>query len=160
MRMSRLMDASVGDFEIRKRTLQRREVGQAYRRNVEYQTIKNPLLEVLEDLLLGKAEKEQSTSGWNGLQDKEASTLKEVGGSTEKQAAPALLANGYGLTLQEEEQSIGRIAERGTLLLGRQMERQAYEHIFRLASMNYSNHIAMVKNGYQSFEEPTFSKTA
>lgn len=157
--MSRLMDASVGDFESRKRALQRREVGQAYRRNAGYQTTKNPLLEALEGLLLGKAEKEQSTSEWNGLQNKEASMLEEVGGSTEKQTAPAQLANGYGQALQEE-QSIGGIAERGALLPGRQMARQAYERIFRLASMHYSNHIAMVKNGYQSFEEPTFSKTA
>ena len=157
--MSRLMDASVGDFESRKRALQRREVGQAYRRNAEYQTTKNPLLEALEGLLLGKAEKEQSTSGWNELQDKEASTLEEVEGSTEKRVAPALLMNGYGLALQEER-SIGGMDERGALLPGRQLERQAYERLFRLASMNYSNHIAMVKNGYQSFEEPTFSKTA
>ena len=158
--MSRLMDASVGDFESRKRALQRREVGQAYRRNAEYQTTKNPLLEALEGLLLGKAEKEQSTSGWNGVQDKEASMLEEVEGSTEKRVAPALLANGYGLALQEEKQSMDRFDERGALLPGRQMECQAYERLFRLASMNYSNHIAMVKNGYQSFEEPTFSKTA
>ena len=158
--MSRLMDASVGDFESRKRALQRREGGQAYRRNAEYQTTKNPLLEALEGLLLEKAEKEQSMSGWNGLQNKEASMLEEVGDSTEKQTAPALLANGYGLVLQEEKQSMGRFDERGALLPGRQMERQAYERIFRLASVHYSNHIAMVKNGYQSFEEPTFSKTA
>ena len=174
MRMSRLMDSSMGDFESRKRLLQRREIGQAYRKNAHYQTAKSPLLQALENLLLGKTEREQlqadmaegkqSSTGWNGLQDKEAFTLEEVESSTEKQVVPALIADGDEQTLQEEEQFIDSFTERdaalGTLLPERQMESQAYNRLFQVASMNYLNHIAMVKNGYHSFDEPTFSKTA
>ncbi|MGM9948849.1 MAG: hypothetical protein ACI33P_01925 [Lysinibacillus sp.] len=199
MKMSRLMDSSVGDFESRKRALQRREMGQIYRKNAQYQSSKNPLLKALENLLSGNtekelhaadlAEKEQSRSELNGLQDRKASTGEEMEDSAENPAVPALMMNGRevqgetplqedGTFLKEEAahsaevddhgeipaRFIGSFAERdvaqGTLLPGRQIESRAYERLFQMASMSYSNHVAMVKNDYRSFDEPTFSKTA
>ena len=53
-----------------------------------------------------------------------------------------------------------RDATQGTLLSGRELESLLYERTFKKASMKYLHHIDMVKNGYRSFDEPTFSKTA
>lgn len=52
----------VAETEQRKRAFQRRDVGQAYRKNAEfYQPKRNPTLAELEDLLLGKKEKEMDS---------------------------------------------------------------------------------------------------
>ena len=53
-----------------------------------------------------------------------------------------------------------RDATQGTLLFGRELESLLYERTFKQVSIKYSSHIDMVKNGYRSFDEPTFSKTA
>ena len=48
-----------GNFEERKRALQRKEANDAYKKNAIYtQAKKNPMLKILEDLLSGKTEKE------------------------------------------------------------------------------------------------------
>jgi len=52
----------VTEAEQRKRAFQRKDVGQAYRKNAEYyQPKKNPTLAELEDLLLGNKEKESDS---------------------------------------------------------------------------------------------------
>lgn len=58
MKIAQLMTGSNLDLENRKRALQRREMGEAYRKTQQYQSAKNPLLEALENLLSGKTEKE------------------------------------------------------------------------------------------------------
>ena len=51
------------EIEQRKRAFQRKDVGQAYRKNAEYyQPKKNPTLAELEDLLLGNKEKESDST--------------------------------------------------------------------------------------------------
>lgn len=52
----------IAEAEQRKQAFQRKDVGQAYRKNAEYyQPKKNPTLADLEDLLLGKKEKESDS---------------------------------------------------------------------------------------------------
>ncbi len=46
------------EAENRKRAIQRKEMGEAYRKNQQYQAPKNPMLEALENLLSGKTEKD------------------------------------------------------------------------------------------------------
>lgn len=58
MKISQLMYNTSADFENRKRTLQRRETTEAYRKTSQYQSPKNPMLEALENLLSGKTEKD------------------------------------------------------------------------------------------------------
>ena len=58
MRVSGLL-LNNGNFEERKRILQRKEANEAYKKNSIYtQAKKNPMLKILEDLLTGKTEKE------------------------------------------------------------------------------------------------------
>ena len=45
-------------------------------------------------------------------------------------------------------------------LFGQELERYLFERTFTKATAKYSQHIAMVKNGYRSFDEPSFSRTA
>lgn len=52
-----------------------------------------------------------------------------------------------------------RDAEQATLF-GREIENLLYQRTFNKASSKYKEHIAMVNNGYRSFDEPNFSKTA
>lgn len=58
MKIAQLMTTTSADFESRKRAIQRKEMGDVYKRNAQYQSPKNPMLEVLENLLSGKADKE------------------------------------------------------------------------------------------------------
>lgn len=43
---------------------------------------------------------------------------------------------------------------------GRDVEQTLFERVFQKATSKYAQHVAMVKNGYRSFEEPSFSRTA
>ena len=45
-------------------------------------------------------------------------------------------------------------------VFGRDIENAIYNRAFNKATSKYEQHIAMVKNGYRSFGEPLFSKTA
>ena len=49
MKIAQLMTGTNLDLENRKRALQRREVGDAYKKNAQYQSKENPMLEVLEN---------------------------------------------------------------------------------------------------------------
>lgn len=205
MKLSHWGNGTGIDAESRKRALQRREMGQAYRKNAQYQAPKNPLLEALENLLSGKTEKDLHTaeqekremddlhvqqpfsdegaqvSGQEntlspieppspGVQQA-ADGREKTGNIQEQEAAPIeemVDENAAALAIDEKveipERFMGSFAERdtlyGTLLSGRQMESRGHQHLFQLASVNYLHHIAMVKNGYRSFDEPIFSKTA
>ena len=53
-----------------------------------------------------------------------------------------------------------RDASQGTKVFARDLESMLYERTFKKASQKYTNHIEMVKNGYRSVDEPTFSQTA
>lgn len=58
MKIAQLRTSTSTDFENRKRAIQRKEMGEAYKKTAQYQSTKNPMLEVLENLLSGKADKE------------------------------------------------------------------------------------------------------
>lgn len=59
MKIASLMRNMSLDFEERKRALQRKEAGDVYKKNAKYSDPKkNPMLDVLENLLSGKTEKE------------------------------------------------------------------------------------------------------
>ena len=193
MRMSRLMEPSLGNFEGRKRALQRHEMGQAYRKNAQYQSTKNPVLKALENILsenegkerdkADQAVGEETLSGLKGIESEEDTIWEDGENNGEKPWHPAWMlgepvrvVQGAGLPQKGEhfppsgdqveipERFMGRIAERDTseetMLSRQQSEGLAYERLFQLASMNYVTHMAMVKNDYRSFNEPTFSRTA
>ncbi len=286
MKIAQLMTGTNLDLENRKRALQRRDMGDAYKKNAQYQSKKNPMLEALENLLSGKTEKdlhatdqakrefevptsEQETSfveqqkqkleqpevkaeikeleltekevivheqahkavggsvtgpitythtegpdgkryidgGEVSINTKEGSTPEETLKILEKVKAAALapaepspqdLRVAASATAQIQQTRVEitkqnveqlqtgeeevepfagvdtnveiperfmnnfeeRDATKGTLLFGRELESLLYERTFKKASMKYLSHIEMVKNGYRSFDEPTFSKTA
>lgn len=58
MKIAQLMIGSSTDYESRKRVQQRKEMGEAYKKAAQYQSPKNPMIEVLENLLSGKTEKD------------------------------------------------------------------------------------------------------
>lgn len=59
MKLASLMHNVGADFENRKRALQRKEMGQAYKNNAKFvDASKNPLLQAMENLLSGKTEKD------------------------------------------------------------------------------------------------------
>ncbi|WP_332651125.1 putative metalloprotease CJM1_0395 family protein [Lysinibacillus sp. 54212] len=58
MNVSQLTTSRTSEFEVRKRAIQRREMGEAYKKTAQFHTKKNPFLEALENLLSGKTEKE------------------------------------------------------------------------------------------------------
>ena len=59
MKISSLLHRSNPELDYKKRALQRKEVGEVYKKNAKYaDPSKNPLLQALEDLLSGKTEKE------------------------------------------------------------------------------------------------------
>lgn len=198
MKLPQLLSNTNMDIENRKRALQRREMGQAYRKNAQYQAPKNPLLEALENLLSGKTERDLHTSeqekremdallGQQPLWEEEqfenaqenvlnplelpehevpqaaGGTVKLRGGQEDTAwlSVPMTDEKAADFATEEKieipERFMGSFAMRnafdGSMLAG-------YQHLFQRASANYSQHIAMVKNGYRSFDEPVFSKTA
>ncbi|MEC1178687.1 putative metalloprotease CJM1_0395 family protein [Metasolibacillus meyeri] len=59
MRIASLMQSSTLDFENRKKALQRKEMGEAYKRTAQFaKASQNPMLAALENLLSGKTEKD------------------------------------------------------------------------------------------------------
>lgn len=201
MKLPQLLSSSTIEIEARKRALQKREAGQAYRKNAQYQSPKNPLLEALENLLSGKTERDLHTTGQekraiDGLFVQDSFSEKEQFENDQNLALKSAVPTSHEVprvtdvpNVQEEagqqeestnneklvnfseaekvevpERFIGSFAERnssqGMSLSGRPIEDRGYQRLFQLASVNYSNHIAMVKNGYRSFDEPIFSKTA
>ncbi|WP_431028976.1 putative metalloprotease CJM1_0395 family protein [Lysinibacillus sp. LZ02] len=243
MKIAQLMTGTSFDLEQRKRAIQRREMGDAYKKNAQYQSPKNEMLEVLENLLSGKTEKElhaadqakrefeapasdeqqlertahQSMDGrvtgpityTDGSDNKRYIDDGEVSISMQEETltilekvkaaalapdepSPQDLRVAASATAQIEQTRAAiaspsdeeetepfagvdtsveiparfmnhfeeRDASQGTLLTGRELESLLYNRTFKKASMNYSSHIAMVKNGYRSLNEPTFSQTA
>ena len=258
MKIAQLMTGTNLDLENRKRALQRREIGEAYKKNAQYHSKKNPMLEALENLLSGKTEKDlhaadQAKIGFEAPTSEQENsfgeqpevkaeikelelTEKEVGssvtgpithtegpdgkryidggevlintqeGSTPEETLKILedvkaavlvptapspqdlrVATSATQPIQQTRTEIAkqlptdeeadvdtnvevperfmnnfeqRDATQGTLLSDRELENLLYERTFKKASMKYSSHIEMVKNGYRSFDEPTFSKTA
>ena len=45
-------------------------------------------------------------------------------------------------------------------IFGQDLEKLLFQRTFNTATQKYSSHIAMVKNGYRSVDEPIFSKIA
>lgn len=283
MKVSQLTTGRTSDFEIRKRAIQRREMGEAYKKAAQYQSKKNPMLEALENLLSGKTEKElhaaeplsreaatlaegQSFSEQKEQQLAQPEVRREIqdlkftemevmaheqahkavgssvtgpisysyttgpdnqhyinggevsinpsAGSTPqetiaileqvKQAAlapadpspqdlrvaasasaqihqtKATLANENGEEYLAEQDEIEPFAgettkidiperflqifderdEQQQMVFGKDLENLLQVRKFNKALSNYSSHIAMVKNGYRSFDEPQFSRTA
>ncbi len=205
MKLPQLLSGTNIDLENRKRALQRREMGQVYRKNAQYQAPKNPLLEALENLLSGKTERDIHISGKekretddllvpHSVRENEHfeqveentintlySSLQEVPradnerpemwkGQAGEMKDKVLEAGRKSADFAENEKV--KIPERftgsftehnilqGTLLTGRQIESWTAHHLFQLASTNYLQHIAMVKNDYRSLDEPSFSKIA
>lgn len=59
MRISNLIQPGMPDFEERKRSQQRKEMGEAYKKTAKFVEVsKNPMLAVLENLMSGKTEKD------------------------------------------------------------------------------------------------------
>ncbi len=204
MKLPQLTKSIESDVENRKRAFQRREMGQAYRKNAQYQATKNPLLEALENLLSGKTERDLHAAGQeekeiedllapqsliekkqieqteDGLNTFDSST-QEVPRAVDEEAeiwkrqidesedeVPVTAEKAADFTENEKvkasELFIDRFTERnvlhGSLLAGRQLESRAQQHLFEVASASYLQHIAMVKNNYRSFDEPSYSKIA
>lgn len=289
MKIAQLMTSASADFESRKRAIQRKEMGDAYKKAAQYQSPKNPMLEVLENLLSGKADKDlhaadkaqrdlevydkaadanaehkpemlkdqeekleqpevkaevrklelteqeviaheqahKSVGGdvtgpisytyTTGPDDKryinggevsinasEGSTPEETIQILEKVRAAALapaqpspqdlrvassaasqiqqtrmeISRGeYTESLDEEvnpyehidtsvevpERFLNNFEERdasNVTVFGQELENLLFQRTFNKATEKYSSHVAMVKNGYRSFDEPIFSRTA
>lgn len=283
MKIAQLMTGSNVDLENRKRAMQRREMGEAYKKTQQYQSAKNPLLEALENLLSGKTEKDLHVAdrvnqelapandevkssidkkeqdlkspqvqaevknlqltekeviaheqahksvgrdlvgpasytytdspdnrryidgGEVPINSKEGSTLEETLNILERvkvaalapadpspqdlrvaTSATAQIQQKRGeitqeryeeLTTDEQEEPFADVDltvnvperflnnfesrdARQESLFGGDLEKLLYQRTFSKASLNYSSHTAMVKNGYRPFDEPRFSKTA
>ncbi len=161
MKLPQLLKSIETEVENRKRVFQRREMGQAYRKNAQYQATKNPLLEALENLLSGKTERDLQKAGQEerDIEDLLAPQLL----IERKQIEQAADFTGSE-NVKASEHFIDRFTERnvlhGSLLAGRQLESRAQQHLFEVASASYLQHIAMVKNNYRSVDEPSYSKIA
>ena len=112
MKIARLMTSSSTDFESRKRAMQRREMGEVYKKNAQYQSPRNPMLDVLENLLSGKADKElhaadqaqRELDGRGQTEEENANQKPEtLKGKEEKLEQPEVKAEVRKLELTEKE---------------------------------------------------------
>ncbi|TSI11745.1 hypothetical protein [Lysinibacillus sp. BW-2-10] len=93
MRMISLLNESNVNFEERKRAMLRREMNDAYKKHAMFTQKKNPMLEVLENLLNGKSEKDLNEENLLTLLDDElqAITLSEQDYNDNIQNSPNFL---------------------------------------------------------------------
>lgn len=210
----------IADVENRKRSLQRKETTEAYRKTAQYQSQKNPMLEALENLLSGKTEKDLLHADGalrdnSDLHESNVSTtytvepndFRYIDGSevtiiAKEDAMPdeTLKSQGFHVAtpaISQMQQVRGEIAteryeeltkddeqepyadldvavnipERflndfanrdanDNTVFGQELESYLVQRTFTKATAKYSQHIAMVKNGYRPFDEPSFSRTA
>lgn len=204
MKISTLMHGTTVDLEERKRALQRRDAGEAYKRTSKFvEASKNPLLAALENLLSGKTDKElheadkalpqsvkeqlntfirpESSNKSDELQ-KETVSLKDfltqadlssvqstpqVAEKTnvqnmvdELQAEAPFADEPFNIQIPERfEQMPERNTEQPTVF-GRDLEQHMFQLAFNRAMNKYASHVAMVKNGYKPYVEPSFSQIA
>lgn len=106
MKIAQLMTGSSIDFEQRKKDIQRREMGEAYKKTRQYQSPKNPMLEELENLLSGKTEKDlhatdRANRELNASVDEETKSLTEK--REEELKSPKVQSQIHGLEMTEQE---------------------------------------------------------
>ena len=77
MKISSLLHQFNPDLEERKRSLQRKEAGDVYKKHAKYANAsKNPMLQALENLLSGKTEKELHEADAAARKDSQQSIVK------------------------------------------------------------------------------------
>lgn len=220
MKISQLMYKPIADVENRKRSLQRKETTEAYRKTAQYQSPKNPMLEALENLLSGKTEKdllhadgalrensdlhesnvsttytvepndfryidgaEVTINAKEGAMPDETLKSQEFHVATPaisqmQQVRGEIATERYEeLTKADEQEPYAdldvavNIPERflndfanrdanDNTVFGQELESYLVQRTFTKATAKYSQQIAMVKNGYRPFDEPSFSRTA
>lgn len=158
MKISSLVHGSNLALEERKRSLQRKEASEIYKKHVKYADArKNPLLDALEQLLSGKTEKE--------LHDIDAVALKDsqqpFGENKEQSKEIAPFSNeDLSFTIPEKFQKDFARNPDEQSLFGQDLEKLLFQRSFNTATQKYISHIAMVNNGYRSVDEPVFSQIA
>lgn len=159
MKISSIVHGSNLALEDRKRSLQRKEASEIYKKHAKYtDTSKNPLLEALEHLLSGKTEKE--------LHDTDAVVARKsqeqpVGESKNqpKELAPFENEDLSFIMPGKLQKDFARNPDEQTLI-GLDLEKLLFQRSFNTATQKYISHIAMVNNGYRSVDEPVFSQIA
>ncbi|MEK3764506.1 hypothetical protein [Solibacillus sp. FSL K6-4121] len=158
MKISSIVQGSNLVLEDRKRTMQRKEASEIYKKHAKYtDTSKNPLLEALEHLLSGKTEKE--------LHDTDAAARKSsqlsVGESKNQSKEFAPLENeDLSFSMPEKFQKDFARNPDEQSLIDLDLEKLLFQRSFNTATQKYISHIAMVNNGYRSIDEPAFSQIA
>ncbi|PYF03977.1 hypothetical protein [Ureibacillus chungkukjangi] len=177
---------NIGNFEERKRAIQRKEANDAYKKNAIYtQDKKNPMLKILEDLLSGKTEKELFKNDNVLLNEGNESIapidMKEDIEATEFQAEAEIPTD---MMLQAEtevasdEENINRLSsididqflspERLTNTTGpadpfyplnKSFETLILDKMYTKAISSYTNQMLMAQNGFQ-LDQPKFSHIA
>lgn len=186
MKISTQLLNDLNGIESRKRLLQRKDAGEAYKKQAKYfQPTKNPVLEELEELLFGSKDhsvyakqKEQQREVNPAIEDLQlvpdltkSNTLKPIPTLLQisKEEQIDYLNNQDDLVVLDEEIDVV-LPERFTkefnldlkanTFFGKTLEDVNRTRIFNTAIMSYSQHAEMVKNGYQLLNEPSFSRIA
>ncbi|WP_404427495.1 hypothetical protein LG296_03900 [Ureibacillus chungkukjangi] len=176
-----------GNFEERKRAIQRKEANDAYKKNAIYtQAKKNPMLKILEDLLSGKTEKELFKNNNVLLNEGDENTapidMKEDIEATEFQAEAEIptetMLQAETEVASDEEKNINRLSsididqflspERLTNTTGpaepfnplnKSFETLILDKMYTKAISSYTNQMLMAQNGFQ-LVQPKFSHIA
>ena len=86
--------------------------------------------------------------------------LKQILAIEEADELPPYAEEDLTFTMPERfEKDFVRDAEQQTIF-GQELEKRIFQRTFHQAAAKYNVHISMVKNGYRSTDEPTFSKIA
>lgn len=117
MKVASLLHKMSPDFEERKRSLQRKEVGDVYKKHAKYaDPSKNPMLQALENLLSGKTEKDLHEADAAARKESQASPVDvrdpffeqpsingELKQTTELTGVNGLAANATAMPISNEE---------------------------------------------------------
>lgn len=101
MRIQQILHEENSKFDVRKRSLQRKEVADTYKKNASYtQANKNPMLEILNNLISGKTEKDIFENQESSIAQTESNGQLNSGITTIPISSPGSISKGEELERQ------------------------------------------------------------
>lgn len=178
MKISSLLHGFNIDWEEKKRAVQRKTAGEAYKKHAKYtDASKKQVLRVLENLLSGKTEKdlrEADVAEREEFLQTSIATKRHLEANEKKQLAQVQQTdNAYkkdktvpftevdlASDIPKRFQNDVTRNSQEQIIFGKELENLLFQRTYNKAVEKYSSHIAMVKGGYNPFIEPNFSQSA
>lgn len=178
MKISSLLHGFNIDWEEKKRAVQRKTAGDAYKKHANYtDASKKQVVRVLENLLSGKTEKDlreadvavqegflQTSIATKGRLEvnevMQQAQVQQTDNAYEKDKAISFAERDLAYDSPERFPNDVKRNSQKQIIFGKEVEDLLFQRTYNKAVEKYTSHIAMVKAGYIPFVAPVFSQSA